>query len=161
VTEPTVIRRKTARVLPVNPEGRVLLLHGWDPLRPGEPFWFTIGGAAEGTESMREAAARELFEETGITVDPDHLGEPITENSVEFSWAGRRIAQDQVFYAVLVESAEVTLDGLDAWERATTDSYAWLSAEDLEAGEPAAHPDIPTLIRAAVAAVRDQGISPP
>jgi hypothetical protein len=55
VTEPTVIRRKTARVLPVNPEGRVLLLHGWDPLRPGEPFWFTIGGAAEGAESMREA----------------------------------------------------------------------------------------------------------
>ena len=149
-----VWRRKTARVLPVDPEGRVLLLHGWDPKRPDEPFWFTIGGAAEGGESMPEAAARELFEETGITVHPDHLGEPITENFIEFSWSGYQIAQHQVFYAVFVESAEVTLDGLDAWERATTDKYGWLSADDLESGEPAAHPEIPALIRAAVAAVR-------
>ena len=34
------------RVLPVT-RGRVLLLHGWDPHRPDEPFWFTIGGAAD------------------------------------------------------------------------------------------------------------------
>ena len=53
-------RRQTARVLPVDPEGRVLLLHGWDPRRPEAPFWFTIGGGAEPGESLPEAAAREL-----------------------------------------------------------------------------------------------------
>lgn len=153
-------RRQTARVLPVDPEGRVLLLHGWDPKRPAEPFWFTIGGGVEkgdgevGGESMREAAARELREETGIRVEPAHLGEPIAQNTVEFSWAGYEITQGQVFYAVLVESAEVSLDGLDSWERATTDKYAWLSAEDLEAGEPLSDPGLPTLVRTAVAAVR-------
>jgi 8-oxo-dGTP pyrophosphatase MutT (NUDIX family) len=147
-------RRQTARVLPVDPEGRVLLLHGWDPHRPAEPFWFTIGGGAEAGESMPEAAARELREETGIRVEPAHLGEPIAQNTVEFSWAGYEIVQGQVFYAVLVESAEVSLDGLDAWERATTDKFAWLSAEDLEAGEPLADPELPTLVRSAVAAVR-------
>jgi 8-oxo-dGTP pyrophosphatase MutT (NUDIX family) len=147
-------RRQTARVLPVDAEGRVLLLHGWDPRRPDEPFWFTIGGGADAGESMPEAAARELREETGIRVELEDLGEPIAQNTVEFSWSGYDIVQGQVFYAVLVTSAEVSLDGLDAWERATTDQFAWFSAEDLEAGEPLADPDLPALVRSAVAAVR-------
>jgi 8-oxo-dGTP pyrophosphatase MutT (NUDIX family) len=147
-------RRQTARVLPVDAEGRVLLLHGWDPNRPDQPFWFTIGGGAEHGESLRDAAVRELREETGIRVDPAELGEPIAQSTIEFSWAGHEIIQGQVFYAVPVTSAEVSLDGLDAWERATTDKYAWLSAEDLEAGEPLADPELPALVRSAAAAVR-------
>jgi len=149
-------RRQTARVLPVDAEGRVLLLHGWDPRRPDDSFWFTIGGGAEAGESMRQAAARELREETGLRVDPEQLGEPIAQNTVEFSWSGYQITQGQVFYAVLIESGEVSLDGLDEWERATTDKFAWFSAEDLAGGEPLADPDLPRLARAAVATVRDR-----
>ena len=147
------LHRQTARVLPVDSAGRVLLLHGWDPHHPDRPFWFTVGGAAEGDEPMRVAAARELYEETRISVDPELLGEPIAENSIEFNWGGHHIAQDQVFYAVAVGSAEVSLEGLDQWERATTDKYGWFSAADLENDEPPAHPDIPDLIRLAVASV--------
>ena len=149
-----VIRRQTARVLPVDDEGRVLLLHGWDPHHPERPFWFTIGGAADPGESLREAGARELYEETRISVEPDRLGEPIAANAIEFSWGGHHIAQDQTFYAVLVGSVAVSLEGLDQWERATTDKYGWLTADELEAGERPAHPDIPDLMRAAVASVR-------
>ena len=148
--------RQTARVLPVDAAGRVLLLHGWDPRHPGRPFWFTIGGAAEASESLRDAGARELREETGIVVDPARLGEPIARNRVEFSWAGYQIRQEQTFYAVLVESADVTLDGMDSWERATTDTYGWLSADDLGPDELPADPEIPDLIRAAAASVRDR-----
>ena len=151
---PPPLRRSTARVLPVDPEGRVLLLHGWDPHHPDHPFWFTIGGAAEDGESLRDAAARELYEETRISVDPAQLGEPIAQNTIEFSWGGHRILQDQTFYAVLVTSAEVSLDGLDQWEQATTDTYGWLAPGDLGADNPPAHPDIPDLIRAAAASVR-------
>ena len=140
-------------MLPVDPEGRVLLLHGWDPLHRDRPFWFTIGGAAEAGESLRDAAARELYEETRISVDPAQLGEPIAQNTIEFSWGGHRIVQDQTFYALLVTSAEVSLDGLDQWEQATTDKYGWLAAADLGADERPAHPDIPDLIRAAVTSV--------
>jgi 8-oxo-dGTP pyrophosphatase MutT (NUDIX family) len=147
-------RRQTARVLPVDPEGRVLLLHGWDPLRPDRPFWFTIGGAAEAGESLRDAGARELREETGIVLDPACLGEPIAQNTVEFSWAGYQIAQDQTFYAVFVESAEVTLDGLDQWERATTDTYGWLRADEMGPDKPPADPSLPDLMRAAAASLR-------
>ena len=146
--------RQTARVLPVDAEGRVLLLHGWDPRHPDRPYWFTIGGAAEAGESLRDAGARELREETGIVVDPARLGEPIARNRVEFSWAGYQIRQEQTFYAVLVESADVTLDGMDSWERATTDKYGWLSPDDLGPDDPPADPEIPDLIRAAAASVR-------
>ena len=66
----SAIRRQTARVLPVDPEGRALLLHGWDPHHPDQPFWFTIGGAADPGESLRDAAARELYEETRMTNVP-------------------------------------------------------------------------------------------
>jgi 8-oxo-dGTP pyrophosphatase MutT (NUDIX family) len=80
MSSPGAIRRRTARVLPVDPEGRVLLLHGWDPHHPERPFWFTVGGAAEDGESLRDAAVRELYEETRIAVDPAELGEPIAEH---------------------------------------------------------------------------------
>ena len=149
-----LIRRSTARVLPVDLESRVLLLHGWDPHHRDQPFWFTIGGAADPGESLREAGARELYEETRISVEPERLGEPIAQNSVEFSWGGHRIVQEQTFYAVAVGSAAVSLEGLDQWERATTDKYGWLSAEDFDDGERPAHPDIPDLIRVAAASVR-------
>jgi 8-oxo-dGTP pyrophosphatase MutT (NUDIX family) len=47
---------------------RVRLLHGFDPVRPDEPYWLVPGGGANAGESLAEAAARELREETGISV---------------------------------------------------------------------------------------------
>jgi len=45
---------------------------------------------------------------------------------------------------------------MDAWERATTDKYGWLTAEDLGGDERPADPDLPRLIRAAVASARNR-----
>ena len=140
-------------MLPVDDEGRVLLLHGWDPHHPDEPFWFTIGGAADPGESLRDAGARELYEETRISVEPERLGEPIAENSIEFSWGGHRIAQDQTFYALAVGSAAVSLEGLDQGSGPPPTSTAG-SPRKTSSDERPAHPDIPDLIRAAAASVR-------
>lgn len=62
--------RQTARVIPVSAPGRVLLLCWHDPVHPDAPYWGTIGGGIEPGETAREAAVRELWEETGITVPP-------------------------------------------------------------------------------------------
>jgi 8-oxo-dGTP pyrophosphatase MutT (NUDIX family) len=149
------IRRNTARVLPVDGEGRVLLLHGWDPLRPDDPFWFTIGGAAEPGESLSEAAVRELREEAGIVVDLGRLGEPMEASAITFSFGGVRFEQDQTFFAVAIDDAEVSFAGQDPIERATIDKHGWLYPEELEDGaERPADPEIPRLMRAAVAAAR-------
>jgi 8-oxo-dGTP pyrophosphatase MutT (NUDIX family) len=149
------IRRNTARVLPVDREGRVLLLHGWDPLRPDDPFWFTVGGAAEPGESLSEAAVRELREEAGIVVDLDRIGEPIEASAITFPFGGVRFEQDQTFFAVAIDDAEVSFAGQDPIERATIDKHGWLYPGELEDGaERPADPEIPRLMRAAVAATR-------
>jgi 8-oxo-dGTP pyrophosphatase MutT (NUDIX family) len=148
------LRRTTARVFPVDPAGRVLLLHGWDPKRPGEPFWFTIGGAIEEGETLRDAAARELREEAGISVAPGQLGEPIASSTIEFSWNGYEIVQEQTFYAVAVDDAQVSFDGQDRWEQDTIDTHAWLSAGEAEAGHDPVPEGIPDLMRLAAKSVR-------
>lgn len=60
-------RRPTARVLPIDPDGRVLLLRTW-PHGGREPdWWYCVGGGVDPGETHEEAALRELFEETGCT----------------------------------------------------------------------------------------------
>ena len=148
-------RRNTARVLPVDAEGRVLLLHGWDPYHPDDPFWFTIGGAAEPGETLPEAAVRELLEEVGIAVDPVLLGAPIAVAPIVFTWAGMLFDQDQTFFAFPLDGADVSFAGQEALEQATIDKYGWLLPEELEASdERPADPDLPRIMRLAVAAVR-------
>jgi 8-oxo-dGTP pyrophosphatase MutT (NUDIX family) len=59
--------RPTARVLLFDSQRRILLMKGrlpGDPAAPG--VWFTIGGGVEPGETLAEAAAREIFEETGF-----------------------------------------------------------------------------------------------
>jgi 8-oxo-dGTP pyrophosphatase MutT (NUDIX family) len=149
------IKRNTARVLPVDPAGRVLLLHGWDPQRPDDPFWFTIGGAADPGEPLPLAAVRELREEVGIVVDAARLGEPIEVAPIVFVWSGVRFEQDQTFFAVAVDVTAVSFDGQDSLERSTIDKHGWLRPQELEGGpERPADPELPRLMRAAVAAVR-------
>jgi 8-oxo-dGTP pyrophosphatase MutT (NUDIX family) len=133
----------------------VLLLHGWDPEKPDDPFWFTIGGGAEPGETLRAAAVRELREEAGIVVGEESLGEPFETAPIEFIWAGLLFDQAQTFYAVLADGAEVSFDGQESLERATIDTHGWLAPEDLESGIAgrAADPELPRLMRAAIAAV--------
>jgi 8-oxo-dGTP pyrophosphatase MutT (NUDIX family) len=148
-------RRNTARVLPVDPEGRVLLLHGWDPRRPLDRFWFTVGGAAEHGEELRAAGVRETREEVGIELDEESLGEPFHTACTEFTWAGMHFVQDQTFYAVALSAAvPVSFDGMGWLERSTVDKHAWLTPEELEAEELGrTDPQLPDVMRLAVAAV--------
>ena len=135
----------------------MLLLHGWDPQRPDDPFWFSIGGAVEPGETLPEAAVRELAEEAGIVLDPELLGEPIATEPIEFWWAGMHFDQDQTFYAVALGDAAVSFEGQEALERATIDKHGWLRPEELDGGgERPADPRLPRLMRLAVAAVLGQ-----
>ncbi len=68
------MKPKSATVLLLSPDGRILgVSRGEDTTDWGMP-----GGWIEPGETPREAAARELWEETGILVDPQDLN-PVYE----------------------------------------------------------------------------------
>lgn len=152
-----MIVRDTARVLPVDPSGRVLLLHGWDPARPDEPYWFTVGGGTDEGETLVDAARRELREETGIEVDLSELGEPIARSTIEFGFDGRRYRNHQTFFAVAVDTDEISFDGHDEVERGSIDRHGWFAADELTGHR--VHADIPDLIRLAATTVSGRGPS--
>ena len=81
---PLPVPRLAARVLLLDEGSRILLFRGGDPAAPERgTWWFTPGGGLEPGETRHQGAARELFEETGLRVSPDSLGEPVLCRRVE------------------------------------------------------------------------------
>ena len=142
------IDRSAARVLLVDDAGRVLLFRGGDPATPGQRWWFTPGGGLDDGESRAQAAARELFEETGLRVGAEELGEPVWHQVVEFSFDDRPYRQDQEFFLYRVATWRVDTAGFDAVERRTVDEHRWWSPEELDATTETIYPvELPALLR--------------
>lgn len=133
MTTSETLHRVTGRVLPIDERGRVLLLHGCDPARRDQPFWFTIGGGVDAGETTAQAAAREAFEETGLVVDAAALGPPAWRARSEFSFDGRQISQVNDYYVVRVPWFEVSFAGLEDLEADCVDGHAWWSTAELRA----------------------------
>ena len=146
--ESDVVLRRAGRVLVVDSRGQVLLLHGFDPARRDAPYWFTVGGGAEPSETLAEAAARELLEETGLTATAAELGEPVWHEVAEFGFDGTSYRQAQDFFLLRVGSAQVSSDGLDHEEAAVIDGHRWWSVAELDGtAESFYPPDLPRLLR--------------
>ena len=131
----TVLDRRAARVLLVDGAGRTLLLHGGDPARPGQRWWFTPGGGLDDGETLAEGAARELFEETGLRVDPAELGDPVWHEITEFSYRARSYRQEQDFFLLRVAEWQVDRAGMDEEEQETITGHRWWSAAEIEASD--------------------------
>jgi 8-oxo-dGTP pyrophosphatase MutT (NUDIX family) len=137
----TLIDRRAARVLLVDRAGRTLLLHGGDPARPGQRWWFTPGGGLSGDETPAQGAARELAEETGLEVDPDELGEPVWRQVIEFSYCDRQYRQDQDFYLLRVDEWRVDTAGMFTYEQQTITEHRWWSAAEIDASDEQIYPE--------------------
>ena len=149
--------RLTARVLPVNPAGEVLLLQDQDPAHPGILRWGSVGGAAEPGESLVDAALRELREEMGIEVAADALTEAFHRRTYEFSWDGRSYVTDASFFALPMRAdVVVSFEYLEPAEIGNVVAARWWTADDLEADGTAVAAELPDLMRAAVAVVLER-----
>jgi 8-oxo-dGTP pyrophosphatase MutT (NUDIX family) len=149
------IPRTTARVLPVSPDGAVLLLQEQDPAHPGITWWGTVGGAVDPGESLVHGAVRELLEETGLVVAPELLTGPVGTGVHEFSFAGVDYVSHTNFFAVpLDRDVDVSFDRLEPEEVGNVLAARWWFPEELEADGTAVQPDLPDVMRRAIAAVR-------
>ena len=144
------IPRRAGRVLVIDPAGRVLLLQGFDPARPGSLQWVTIGGGLHDGEGTAQAALRELWEETGISANASELAGLVWQRTTEFSFDGVRYRQDEDYYVLRVGKVQVSLANLDDIERGTVTGYRWWSRQELATTTEAFFPaELPELLRQA------------
>jgi len=150
------VRRVSARVVPVNDRGQVLLLNGRDPARPDHWYWFTIGGALDPGETPQQAAVRELREETGIAASTDDLTEPFHHGEHRFTYDHVDYVGESTFFALPLATEvadEVNFDGLESAEVGNIVGVRWWAPADL-ADVPLSNLDLPRLMALAVEAVQ-------
>ncbi|GAA1371056.1 NUDIX hydrolase [Streptomyces beijiangensis] len=130
--------RRVARVVLLDPEDRILLMHGYEPDDPTRTWWFTPGGGVEGAETREEAAVRELKEETGIT--EVEVGPVLWTRICSFPFDGRRWDQDESYFLVRTTQTETVMDGLTELERRSVEGLRWWTSAELSATRETVYP---------------------
>ncbi|AQZ69709.1 Dihydroneopterin triphosphate pyrophosphohydolase, putative, Actinobacterial type, NudB-like [[Actinomadura] parvosata subsp. kistnae] len=126
-----VDERPAARVICLDRDGRVLLMHWYDHVDDTE-VWEPPGGRLEPGETPLEAARRELTEETGLP------GSAVLDRHVEvdrdFRWLGTRFLKRELFYLARFAEARPPVDpgALTEEERAAFRGCVWV--EELPEG---------------------------
>lgn len=127
------IRRFASRILLINPSHQILLfkIRYQSGALAGLTYWATPGGKLRGNESFEQAAARELEEETGITVQS--VGGCIDRR--KFLWKmpnGKTVLAVENYYMVRTATHELSPVKWSEAERNVICEVKWWSATDLD-----------------------------
>lgn len=127
-------RRTSSRVVLLDESGSVLLFCGSDPAyRPGAGraaprWWFTVGGATQSGETLAEAAARELEEETGLRVDPAHMIGPVWRREATIRFNGAVLRSEEMYFVHRTRRFEPSPAGRTSLEHTYIHGHRWCDA---------------------------------
>lgn len=122
--------RVGARVLLLNRDDEVLLIHARDPDNPGHHWWELPGGGQNPGEKLEDAARREIAEETGLILD--EIGRKLWTRESRFAYRGREHHRlDHVYLAHTDDTTPRTALRHTANERAGLIERRWWSANAL------------------------------
>lgn len=134
--------RKSARLLVISPGQEVLLfrfVHTDDALA-GKEHWATPGGGLEQGESFRQAAIRELFEETGIEVID--VGEPVGDRRFVMRLpSGEDVISVEQYFVVRASSQQLSRAGWTEHETRVMAEHHWWSEEELRTTQATVYPE--------------------
>ena len=122
-------RRPTARVVIISERDRVLLSRHL--LDEDHGMWFTPGGALNDGGSYEQAARRELWEETGLTVDG--LGPCIWRRRHVFRFQSVLYEAVERYFLLRAREFEPTPAALEDYEVEDIAESRWWSADEIAA----------------------------
>ncbi len=138
--EPQPVIRAAAKVLLIDPDKRLLLFRGGDPARPDDgTWWFPPGGGIEPGESVTEAARREVWEETGLTLTD--LGPIVFHRSVAFEFDGQILQSEEDYFIVKTLPFTISQGGWTDVEREVIVEHRWWTIDELRTTADVVYPE--------------------
>ena len=131
--------RESARVLLFDTAQRLLLFRlAFPDAESGLPVWFPPGGGVEPGETHKQAACREIIEETGMT--DVVLGPWIWSREITIQWAGVERQGEWLhgverYFVAHAPRSEVSEAGWTEAERADLAEYRWWTAAEISASQ--------------------------
>jgi ADP-ribose pyrophosphatase YjhB (NUDIX family) len=151
----TLPKRPTARLFVFDTTNRLLLIRyrTTPPVAPPYSYlrsiWFTPGGGLEPGESAREAAARELHEETGLT---SPIGPEVAYREEDVTFFQKKVCVVERYFLVRTENAFIDTTFLADTEDDDVEEVGWWSMTELQTLTQ--HIEPPTLVALALRLAR-------
>ena len=131
--------KKSVRVIYILDNHSVLLMgvnnpNAYEKLEDKNTFkWFTIGGTINEGENIREAAIREIFEETGHSIDDfesDFV--PKWHGTIDLHWQGEILQLYDTFIVARTQREAVKTSNMTEEEQEICKGLQWWSIDDLQ-----------------------------
>ena len=120
--------RLAVKLLLLDEEDRVLLIHAKDP-RTHEQCWYPVGGGVEAGETLQQTASREAREETGLDVLPE--GTPVWTRNHTYRFDGQVMDVHEEWLLHSVKYFEPAPTHLSDFESRSILGFRWWRVEDL------------------------------